>query len=92
MTKSICASETRNIRYIVEAQGLNPQHNPQQGATTRYMVDSQALRYDIFWLPRDKIQFIVDSQAVTPNRDQAIRGRVEASFQRTRTSPTPQEF
>jgi hypothetical protein len=48
MTKSVCAFEIRNIRYIVEAQGLNPQQNPQQGATIRYMVDGQGLRYGHF--------------------------------------------
>jgi hypothetical protein len=62
MVKSICASGIRNIRYIVGAQGLNPQQKAQQGCNIRYSVDGQGLRYDFFWQRRGKIQFIIDNQ------------------------------
>jgi len=65
MTKSMYAFQTRNIRYIVGAQGLNPQQILNKVATTRYNVDGQGLRYDIFWRRRGKIQFIIDSQGLT---------------------------
>jgi hypothetical protein len=54
MTKSVCAFETRNIRYIVGAQGLNPQQKAQQGCNIRYSVDGQGLRYVFFWHRGDK--------------------------------------
>jgi hypothetical protein len=41
MMKSACAFETRNIRYIVGAQGLNPQQKALQGCNIRYSVDGQ---------------------------------------------------
>jgi hypothetical protein len=62
MMKSACAFQTRNIRYIVGAQGLNPQQKALQGCNIRYNVDGQGLRYDIFWKRRGKIQFIIDNQ------------------------------
>jgi hypothetical protein len=60
--KGVCAFETRNIRYIVGAQALNPQQKPQQGCNIRYIVDGQGLRYYISWRRKDKIQFIIDNQ------------------------------
>jgi hypothetical protein len=69
MMESVCASETRNIRYIVGAQGLNPQQNPQQGCNIRYIVDGQGLRYDFFCQRRGKIQFIIDNQGLTTEGD-----------------------
>jgi hypothetical protein len=41
LTKGVCAFKTRNIRYIIGAQGLNPQQKPLQGRNTRYNLDSQ---------------------------------------------------
>jgi hypothetical protein len=41
MADNACASEIRNIRYIVGAQALNPQQKPQQGCNIRYSVDGQ---------------------------------------------------
>jgi hypothetical protein len=62
MTKSVCAFETRNIRYIVDAQGFNPQQKALQGCNIRYIVDGQGLRYYISWQRKRKIQFIIDNQ------------------------------
>ena len=54
MSKRVCASGIRNIRYIVGAQGLNPQQKAQQGCNIRYSVDGQGLRYVFFWHRGDK--------------------------------------
>ena len=67
MVKSVCESETRNIRYIVDAQALNPQQKPQQGCNIRYIVDGQGLRYYISWHRKGKIQFIIDNQGLSRN-------------------------
>jgi hypothetical protein len=41
MADNACSFEIRNIRYIVGAQGLNPQQKLQQGCNIRYSVDGQ---------------------------------------------------
>jgi len=48
MTKSVCAFQTRYIRYIVDSQAFNPLHNPLQTRYMRYNVDGQGVRYDFF--------------------------------------------
>jgi hypothetical protein len=48
MTKSVCAFQTRNIRYIVDGQAFKVQHFVQQTRNIRYSIDSQGLRHDHF--------------------------------------------